>query len=222
VCANGFYATEIAGDEIDLYPLEEPNHKELWKKATEDPVAVAEEIWKLDGKHIDENGGDVTLKLDDIIVQCCSWHFGKKDKNPVSFVRFINREDLLHSGGVLNAFEVERRGIAGDIREGEQEHYIRVFCRDPDPAKLELLDHKVKQWMETIRCLDESTPSGGLEVLQEDEDSSVDNGFGRGAVQLTQESGDEGEPLSPMRSPRSRRDYQSPIPLPNFASFSSK
>jgi hypothetical protein len=207
--------------QIDINLKKRPTDKELWDRTRKDVNAVAQEICQVIGTHTDEYGDDLILELDDIIVKSCVWHFGKKDKNPLSFVRFIHREDI-KSQRDFKTYEMDEEDCPTDIAAGDQKMCIRVFCRDPDPAKQGLLEHKFKQWSENRNTSVRQTSSGGLEVLEEasaGEDENVGNNFRRGAVQLTQESGDEGEPLSPMRSPGSRRDDQSPIHLPDFASL---
>jgi hypothetical protein len=215
--------SEFAGERV--LNLQNPKDKQLWDEVKENSDTIARAISKVAGKHSDESGGEVLLELEDIIVKGCSWDYGKKDKNPLSFVRFINRDDL--DGPIdetVVATEVDNSEYVTSIPQKTQKNCIRIFCRDP--AKRDLLAHKFEAWeYEPKACI--NTPSG-IEAQEEsstqeeyasDRDSNYGNRFAPGPVQLTQDSGDEDATMSPMRSPGSQRNYESPIPLPNFRAY---
>lgn len=155
----------------------------------------------------------------------CSWHQGQKDKNPLGFVRFVEKSLPTFAGNrLLNDVPIAKRMSDADhqmltTREFEK-RVIRVFCRDP--KKTDLLAHAFEAYWE--RCLDgghAATPAPsvnfGLQFAPADASDEESNGgemlmeSQMNPVQLTQESGDEG-PMSPFRSPRgsNQRAFQSP------------
>lgn len=207
--------------------LDVRKEKELWKKAKQRPEDLAQDICDVFGKHTDEKGNDVHLEVEDIIVNCCTWHQGKKDKNPTSFVRFVDRD--AHSWGHKNRFNGDDCPMAAERSDEDhrlstsrefQKNCIRLFCRDP--SKVDLLYHKFETLWENLMGAkgNKNTPAPavdfeyrGLEVQDNGssgEDSHEELAQHNLPVPLTQESGDEG---SPIKSPRSQKDYGSPIPV---------
>lgn len=210
-----FTNKEYAGERV--LNLQDPKDKELWDKIENNPDEIARAISQVEGKHRDEYGNEVSLKLEDIIVKGCSWNYGTKDKNPLSLVRFIDRDNL--DGPTNETFvarEIDMLDFATSIPMRTQKNCIRVFCRDP--AKRDLLAHKFKAW-ECAPQIDFNTPSGAeaqeerFDIgVHEDPDSNDGGEFGCLPVQLTQESCDEGSLMSPAKSVASSKSYQSPIP----------
>ena len=65
----------------------------LLKKAKEQPEVIAKEICSVEGAYKDpESEKAIFVNEDDIVVQHCSWHYGAKENNPLSNVRFVDRD----------------------------------------------------------------------------------------------------------------------------------
>ena len=105
-----------------------------------------------------------------------------------------------------------------------EKRVIRVFSRDP--AKKDLLSHAFESYwqhfVEDAHSYETPAPSvnfGGLQFEEGRDSEDESNGEWNEqeasyAVQLTQDSGDEGDPLSPVRSPGSKGSYfSSPVPV---------
>jgi hypothetical protein len=201
--------SEFSGEKV--VDLHNPYEKELWLLAKLKPDDIAKEIYDVKGKHIvdDGDGEEMVVELEDIVVNCSTWHCGRKDANPLEAVRFVEKKDLgkptipigvqMHPPKTLFYYEFQR-------------NYIRIFCRNP--AKQELLAHMVKDWELNRQARCGTTQS--FEVVREALVNEVSNGastFSAGPVALSQDS--DYDIMSPARSVMSR-NYESPIPVPRF------
>ena len=199
---------------IDLHNVYE---KELWDLADKQPEIIAKEIYDVKGKYVDDNSGEeMTIELDDIVVCCCVWHCGRKDKNPLEAVRFVKKKEL---GKPIIPMGEPAGHMKTRFYYDCQRNCIRIFCRDP--AKQALLIHMFEDWEENRQA--RWGTAHGFEVVQESFVNEVSNGgdsFSARPVALTQDS--DGDMMSPARSEVSRNDYLfgSPIPVPKFDTLS--
>jgi hypothetical protein len=202
-----------------ILDMTNPKHKHLWNEVREKPDLIIREILNLKGVHSDQLN---FLNEADIIVKCASWHQGKKDRNPVTFVRFLDK-NIPHYPTKRKLDECQ---MASKMNEGEysmhlsrtfEKNVIRVYCRDP--TKRELLFHVFETfWQnasETSNDTGAGTPFATTYQGDDDSDCSVE-GYSGDAALLTQEYGDSGDD-SDMRTPTKSSDASkmaSPSPIP--------
>eukprot|EP00980_Cylindrotheca_fusiformis_P001524 scaffold346_cov116-Cylindrotheca_fusiformis.AAC.38 len=207
----------------DLYKLAgelniKPSDKKLWEKAKTNPEAIVREICSFEGSHTDDSGETVFVAEDDVIVEHCAWHYGRKDQNPLSAVRFVNREELGCTDEILTAHEVDEEDYETIIPRSFMKKCIRVYSRNP--SKTELVMHKFLAWKENLfndsgsPVLNTQTYSG---FLQRAEVSVLERVDRDAPIALTQDSGDEDEMYTPIKNRiRQKTEDPSPIPLPSF------
>lgn len=194
------------------------------------PEDIVREICSVEPKHSDSGTGVVTeLKDEDVIIVCSSWHQGHKDKNPMSFVRFVDKD----MPSFARPSQTETVEVAKQITDDDyqmfttrefQKHVIRAYCRDAN--KKDLLSHAFENFWE--RSVDgdsvsvgKQTPSVDFQTPHDsagdDSDASDDefhNGGSSAPAQLTQDSGDEGDVHTPIHSPVAKGlNLASPSPL---------
>ena len=212
-----FFLTEYAGEHV--IDLENPAHKQLWKDAKSSPNFVAREIGEVAGKHKDENGDDVFIDPEDIVVVPCSWHYGKKDRCPIDFVRFISRTC---NAKPPMAHQVDLANYETSLPGKYQKNVIRVFCRSSCTQKQDLLAHKFESWISqrlqnifTVAALDHpkgDSAEGSFGILEE---ASVHLNDAFAPVILTQASDDEDDCEGFASPPRNRkRPEMDPSPIP--------
>jgi hypothetical protein len=198
-------------------------HEELWQTAKGNPEDIVHQICAVEGNHTDEIGDNISLCEDDVIVQHCAWHYGRKDENPLSAVRFVNREELDHGEEILTAHEVDEDDYETIIPTSFMKRCIRVYSRNP--SKTDLLLHKFQTWKEN---LSNDAPSPMLNtqanpaILQEAtaEVSVLDRAYASAPVPLTQDSDDEADMYTPIKNRiQQQKEDPSPIPLPSFRLF---
>jgi hypothetical protein len=206
---------ELAG-ELNIKSL----HEELWQTAKMNPEDIVHEICAVEGNHTDESGDNILLCEDDVIVQHCAWHYGRKDENPLSAVRFVNREELDHGDEILTAHEVDEDDYETIIPRSFMKKCIRVYSRNS--SKTDLLMHKFQTWKEN---LSNDVPSPMLNtqansaILQEAtaEVSVLGRAHASAPIQLTQDSDDETDMYTPIKNRiQQNTEDPSPIPLPSF------
>ena len=173
---------------------------------------IANEIIAIPGRHSEEE--QEPSCVDDIIVEKCSYHYGRKKQKPLLDMRFVDRDDLeepLHKLPEGKCIDVS--DYLTSLPQSFEKNLIRVFCRDDDPKKRDLLRHKFEQWKETGSA-NAATPYNRYEAFQAevrayDEETSMDGGSsprGHGAPSssglpcLTQDSEDDENPRKPPRS----------------------
>ena len=203
--------------------LDNEDDKELWDLARKEPGKIAKEIYDMEvsscgnsGKTSKPKHGETTMELEDIVVCCSAWHCGRKDKDPLEAVRFVEKSDL-GKPDVPTARKPEEMKADTDFYYKCQKTCIRVLCRDS--SKQELLAHIFKHWEINRQqgSLCAATAARGDFGVEDDEANEVSNlSFSTYPVQLTQESDTEDDFTSPARSVRSARSYHlaSPIPVP--------
>lgn len=195
-----------AGDEV------------LLKKAKEQQEVIAKEICSIEGAYTDpESEKAIFINEDDIVVQHCSWHYGQKENNPLSNVRFVDRDELGKSHEFLNAYEVDEDDYETIIPRSFMKQCIRVYSRDP--SKTELVHHKFQAWKQSLVAdYDLKYP----ETLSQEtfgHETQFYNPNRAFAVPLSQDS-DEGSNLTtPKKAPSGSVGEPSPIPLPSFSHF---
>eukprot|EP00934_Nitzschia_sp_Nitz4_P005533 Nitzschia sp. Nitz4//scaffold9_size221794//197136//199181//NITZ4_001382-RA/size221794-snap-gene-0.197-mRNA-1//-1//CDS//3329561109//5523//frame0 len=193
-------------------------HQDLFRRVRADWRQVAKEICASSPRH------DEVLTEDDFIVKCCSWHQGAKDKNPLLNVRFVEKS-LPYSKSRKDcptAIPVEDLGDYEMFTTRTfQKRVVRVYAKVP--SKRDLVAHAFEDyWVNyvegVVRCTRPPRVNfGGFEQADSGE-ASADSGdesldgmsSSNDPVQLTQESGDEMDAMSPTKSPGK---FSSPIPL---------
>lgn len=174
-------------------------------------------------RHGANDTGIVTeLTEDDVVIVCSSWHHGQKDKNPLNFVRFIEKDSAGDMCEIAKLVDPEDYDMF--TTKAFQKNVIRVFCRDPSKAKKDLLSHAFEAYWDKIVSgysrPASPTPAVNVQMRYGDEehsDSSDEeshtggNGFPN---QLTQDSGDEGDLGTPRKLPSGSLQFASPSPVP--------
>lgn len=201
--------------------------QELWKKAKNKPEEIAREICSFKGNYTDPETGDmIFITEDDVVVQHCSWHYGRKENNPLSSVRFVNREELLgKSHDFLNAYEVNEDDYETILPRSFMKQCIRVYSRDS--SKTELVHHKFQAWKQSIKeggkGFPETPPEGNFEILDDGSSAQFSHHEGSCAV-LSQDSvlshDDNSNLTTPKKSlSRATAEEPSPIPIPSFRTY---
>jgi len=211
---------KLSGEKI--VDLTNPYEKELWEVAESNPNQIAREIYEVKGKRVDDSDGrEIVVEFEDIVVNCSTWHCGRKDANPLEAVRFVEKRDL---GRPTIPMGKEIKPPHSCFYYDSQRSCIRIFCRDP--AKQELLAHMVEDWEENRQTRCGAIQS--FEVVQQALVNEVSNGASNlstaGPVALSQDS--DYDMLSPARSVMSRSEFsygspglKGPIPVPEFRMF---
>lgn len=212
--------------------LDDKKHAALWNKARSTPDQIVREICSIEPKHDNLKTGVVTrLKEDDVIIKCSSWHQGRKNKNPIKFVRFVKKD--LPSFARTNARD--RCPLAEKVNALDYNHLIavkfqkcviRAYCRDP--SKRDLLSHAFEAFWEcsvkdnvynitSTPVVNFSMNFGHNDASDESDNPDYHAGdtTGNGPVQLSQDSCDEDDVYTPVK-PLSCRSLQraSPSPIP--------
>jgi hypothetical protein len=221
--------TELSSEKV-LDLKRNKNHAGLWKASKKTPESIVHAICLESPRHSDEKTGMLTeLREEDVIITCSSWHQGKKDKNPLDFVRFVEKSPP--SFGRDNDRDNQMAKQIGDedhqmfITREFQKHVIRAYCRDP--AKKDLLAHAFEAFWERAangvvigaNFSPIATPSVNFAMELDDvaSDASFDHshdGTSRFPAQLTQDSGDEGEAYTPIKSSQGSSNGQLASPSP--------
>lgn len=144
---------------------------QLWRNLTEDDIV--RQMVSFHGKHAGVN----ELTEDDLVIQKCSVHCGRKEQNPVHYMRFLekNKMNLL-----TNALDKLPEAILPPKCSYTRPEYfiaqeIRVFCRDKE--KCELAHHVFGLWLSQMSDEIEATP--------------CDEQFNHVPVMLTQDTDDD-------------------------------
>ena len=123
------------------------NGEDVWLKSEDD---IKEGILGIECQRYECDGEVLQLQADDIIVEKRIIHHGLKENNPVSLMRFLPKSNLRE----INAENVQSLPIAREVSESSYDGHIprrmldktiRVFCRDPNPSKVDLLHHAFYQ-----------------------------------------------------------------------------
>ncbi|CAJ1938228.1 unnamed protein product [Cylindrotheca closterium] len=189
------------------------------KKAKNQPEEIVREICSIVGNHEDEDGNPVTLEESDVIVQFGSWHYGRKDANPLTAVRFVNRQALCSSDEILTAHEVNEDDYETLLPRKFMKQCIRVYCRNP--SKTDLLLHMFQAWRHNLENGAEiheqqsSSPFANSQDHLTAEISNLERPGYASAVALTQDSGEEdNHAYTPIkRKIQATMEEESPIPL---------
>lgn len=186
----------------------------MLQKAKCHPEEIVREICSIEGNHQDEDGNPITIEESDVIVQFGSWHYGRKDSNPLTAVRFVNREALCSSDEILTAHEVDEDDYETLLPRKFMKQCIRVYCKDS--SKADLLLHKFQAWRHNLE--NESFIHGlqsSSSFLGTAEVSNLDRPRGEGsAVALTQDSGEEDNHAYTPEKTKIQRGIDDPSPIP--------
>jgi len=182
--------------EDDLEParkvLKRLRSRELYKCAVEQRIKdeIAEHAWTksqefikaeilgVDCRRYDSDGNAIEIREDDVIVEKRVIHHGLKESNPVSRMRFLQKRNLAQ----INAETVERLPEAREIEESSYDAHIprtllektiRVFSRDSNPVKVDLIRHAFYQWYHDSSKVEATTafsPAPSAHMLTQDSD----------------------------------------------------
>ena len=151
--------------------------KEIWSQTESE---IKKGILSVECQRYDENGSTLHLEEDDVIVEKRIIHHGLKENNPVSLMRFIPKRNLneVNASDVSclpEAREIEESSYDGHIPRKMLEKSIRVFCRDPNSAKVDLVHHAFYQWYHNFSKGSETTVASspfatGATILSQDTD----------------------------------------------------
>jgi len=117
----------------------------LWHLSSEE---IKKAILGVGGKHDQVNGSLIQLNEDDIIVDKCETHHGRKDKSPLESMRFVDRNNLSKISESIDklpeAQKIDENRYLATLPRMWQENSIRIFCRDSSPSKVDLVKHTFK------------------------------------------------------------------------------
>jgi len=189
----------------------------MLQKAKFYPETIVREICSIDGNHEDDDGKPIILEGSDVIVQFGSWHYGRKDANPLSAVRFVDREALCSGDEILNAHEVDEDDYETLLPRKFMKQCIRVYSKDS--SKTDLLVHKFQAWKHNLvndNSIHGLQSSSSFQLTAEV--SNLDRPRDCSAVALTQDSGEEdNHECTPVKQKLQRGiDEPSPIPIRRF------
>ena len=153
---------------------------------------------------------------------CSSWHQGKKDKNPVTFVRFVEKGAQAQPSEIAKPIDVDDYLMF--TSKEFQKNVIRAYCRNP--AKRDILAHAFEDyWGRAVMgnaVLGSPASAVNFQTLNfgEGEESDASDYYSHDGgnsypAQLTQDSEDEGDLCTPIRSPTKKGlPLASPSPVP--------
>lgn len=168
--------------------------RDLYKCAVNENVSRDSALWDLSseeiktailgigGKHDQENGSLVQLNENDIIVDKCETHHGRKNKSPLEFMRFVDRNNLSKITDSIDelpeAQKINESRYLATLPRMWQETSIRIFSRDSSPSKVDLVKHMFKAMVSQLESAkqtaaavehDESVASAGDDMEEEEE-----------------------------------------------------
>lgn len=190
----------------------------MLQKAKYHPEEIVKEICSIEGNHEDEDGNPLTLEEDDVIVQFGSWHYGRKDANPLTAVRFVDRESLGSGDEILTAHEVDEDDYETLLPRKFMKQCIRVYSRDS--SKTDLLHHMFQAWrhnLENLVAIHGLQSSSQCAFFQENvtaEISNLERPRYAVAVALTQDSGEEDNHNYTPTKRKIQEGMEEPSPIP--------
>lgn len=94
------------------------------------------------------NGKVIVLNEEDFIVEKRELHYGRKEKNPVSLMRFLPKNDKPSLRNPVEklpeAFEVTN--LPTNTPKSFLRRNVRIFCRSQKMEKFDLIKHAFKSW----------------------------------------------------------------------------
>lgn len=118
---------------------------ELWAMSEDD---IKDELLALPGQYKGHDGEPITLKSEDFDVEKREVHYGRKDKNPVSQMRFLeskaDQANLTKPIAQL-PLAVKIENLPMNTPRAFLRRTIRFFSRDRKKEKDELLSHKFQE-----------------------------------------------------------------------------
>jgi hypothetical protein len=144
--------------------MNDPDEEQLWELNSEKDIL--EDIIAIGGKH-DDGTREILLEAQDLIVKKNCIHHGQKNKNPVSFMRFLPKslESKLTNpiDALPEAVQIDESDYLAHLPRVYQENSIRLFCRDS--AKADLARHVFSLWWGEIKEEMHTTPDAGREPV---------------------------------------------------------
>lgn len=136
-------------DDDNLQPakelIERYRSRKLYKRVTEQPVssnvAWTQELWQMDEEKIvrdilEQSDSYMNLNSSDIIVDKMEMHFGMKEENPVSHMRFLPKALLIETRNKPEdlpvAIKVDESNYECDTSKSYLQRSIRVFYKKLD------------------------------------------------------------------------------------------
>lgn len=132
---------------------------QLWNSLSEGDVV--RQMVSFHGQH----DGVQQLTEDDLVVQKCSFHCGRKHQNPVLYMRFVEKTKLNMLDNPID--QLPEAIVASKSSYTRPEFFvaneIRVYCRDP--LKSELANHVFGLWVSHIEDEIRITPYGDNDMV---------------------------------------------------------
>jgi len=195
--------------------MDNPIHKELWDRVEATPNEVVREIISQNPQHDGNDGVLIELKENDVIIKCGKWDQGHKDRNPLEFLRFVDKSTPSFAidgsfGDEQLARKVDEKDYGMHLSRQFSKRVIRVYTRDP--TKRDLIAHAFEQYWESHI---KSAPVASAYPPKHYElehaaasdasytDESLAGGHALNVNKLTQESDDEDEPHTLAAKPKS-------------------
>jgi hypothetical protein len=118
--------------------------KKFWKESSEEDIKHELLNCVVKPHYQDADGGMVTLEPDDVIVEKRTLHHGRKDQNPVSQMRFLNKGDQGNLAKPVESLPFAQKvdTLPMSTPQSFLRQTIRFFSRKQGlETKLELLTH---------------------------------------------------------------------------------
>jgi hypothetical protein len=108
----------------------------------------------------------MTLRPEDFIVEKRELHYGSKEKNPVSQMRFLEKNDQMNINNPIDKLPVakEVENFPMNTPRDFVRRTVRVFCRSHE--KFEMLYHVFQEWNLLKNDIIEAGPSCDFNVFQ--------------------------------------------------------
>mmetsp|Transcript_5771 Transcript_5771/g.12613 ORF Transcript_5771/g.12613 Transcript_5771/m.12613 type:complete len:721 (+) Transcript_5771:101-2263(+) len=151
---------------------------ELWEMSEDE---INEEFLAQQPRHLDSDGKVVRLEADDFIVEKRTLHYGRKEKNPVSQMRFLkNKSDQAKLSNPIPKLPIaeEVENLPMNTPSSFLRRTIRFFCCTAN--QYELISHTFESWKEhktqqaeNPNCVFEVLNGNEVEVDDDDEEEET-------------------------------------------------
>lgn len=138
--------------------MDDEIEERLWKKSEEE---IKREMLMIGGRHQNENDllSYITLHEDDFIIEKSTIHYGLKEKNPLSQIRFLSKAKMSKLFG-----PVEKLPEAHEYKESEHLDELprsfikkRIFVISRKKSSADLASHVFSNWLSEIKDEIETT-----------------------------------------------------------------
>lgn len=157
-------------------------HRRIWEKTESE---IQQEMMNYKGCHMSNNEGILTLEENDFVVVKKAIHYGQKEKNPISQMRFLSKDKMSQQTNEINQLPEAKQPSEHTFQAEAPAYFIeksiKVFSRIHD--KTDLIDHVFQLWWLEVNSEIKQTPAN-LDVTEGESGSGA-------PIMLSQDSFDD-------------------------------